>query len=96
MVVVSHRQVSGEILLGCRWRITPLDEIQLKVKACQYELEQKEELLALLHEHLQLQNAAEEGNLAGVAPVVELSEAQKKRLHRLVGTLDVKVIWRYV
>lgn len=83
--------MSGEILLGCRWRITPLDEIQLKLRACQYELEQKEEMLALLHEHLQLQIVTEKDKIAEAALDEGLSEAQRKRLHSLVGTLDLKV-----
>lgn len=87
-------QVSGEILLACRWRITPLDEVQLKLKACQFELEQKEEMLALLYEHLRTQNATGLNNgldSASDIPETAVTDGQRKRLHATSGTLDVKV-----
>jgi hypothetical protein len=42
--------VSGELQLGCGWRVTPLDVATIEVKALEEELDHKEEVLALLRE----------------------------------------------
>jgi hypothetical protein len=80
--------------LACRWRITPLDEMQLRLKACLFEVEQKEEMLALLHEHLHMENITDLGNHLEVCPEIpdpRMSEGQRKRLQSCRGILNVKV-----
>jgi hypothetical protein len=41
-------QVSGDIALGCRWRVSPLDVLALQVRGKQEELDYKQELVAVI------------------------------------------------
>ena len=41
-------QVSGDIALGCRWRVSPLDVLALQVRGRQEELDHKQELVAII------------------------------------------------
>jgi hypothetical protein len=86
-------QVSGDISLACSWRVTPLDVVQLKVKACQAELEQKEEVLALIQERLQMQQSLSSGrDVSRSFPSAKSCPAVlTKRLAALRGVLDLKV-----
>ncbi len=44
------RQVSGDIALGCRWRVTSLDVLSLQVRGKQEELDYKQELVAIIRD----------------------------------------------
>lgn len=41
-------QVSGDIALGCRWRVSPLDVLALQLRGRQEELDHKQELVAII------------------------------------------------
>lgn len=48
--VTSNSQVSGDIALGCRWRVTSLDVLSLQVRGKQEELDYKQELVAIIRD----------------------------------------------
>jgi hypothetical protein len=45
---LDRAQVSGDIALGCRWRVSPLDVLALQVRGRQEELDHKQELVAII------------------------------------------------
>ena len=49
-LTVRRERVSGRIKLSSMWRITPLDVVTLKLKARQTELDDKQEVVALLRD----------------------------------------------
>jgi hypothetical protein len=47
-LTLKCQQVSGDIALGCRWRVSPLDVLALQVRGRQEELDYKQELVAII------------------------------------------------
>lgn len=48
--LLLRERVSGRILLSSMWRVTPLDVATLKLKARQAELDDKQEIIAVLQD----------------------------------------------
>lgn len=80
-------QVSGEIYLSIGWRITPLDRVTLKVRALEEDLEDRQELLAML-----TQRYIPVRDLDGLEASVEAQSEVSLPTLKANGLLEVKVI----